>query len=391
MPGARNGGEKPAEEVDAPPADVKPIHKVDSLADLSPMPSLQKLNSFGLSPNPIKANASEAPPSLRGRSLGRIRAPPRLRRHLLEAGSDRDPSSVRPIKRSRRTSEGARGVDVNEFEGVDLAGISRKFPEEKRMQLAARIDASAEEVAGAWAALLLAQTGMRYAEWANTTQRVEQTKQNTLRIVKAVVDYLTTASQAKLRRTISYIVAKRRRQGFGHEEVITSMLLLRRSFEKGCGPINGEAGFLIDAVTRVMVGEVATYLHAINPLEESAPEVCLAEDDDDELGVERPEDVNLTAIDSHQTPHVVEDVRPPMHLFIVPKVPAQYVRAREGGAPIMLAPLWSPRRARTLGSVDVAPRHGAAQRRHRQQPIRHRGVHRVRVLRARVEGDRPAG
>ena len=30
-----------------------------------------------------------------------------------------------------------------------------------------------------------------------------------------------------------------------------------------------------------------------------------------------------------------------MHLFIVPKVPAQYVRAREGGAPIMLAPLWS--------------------------------------------------
>ena len=39
MPGARNGGEKPAEEVDAPPADVKPIHKVDSLADLSPMPS----------------------------------------------------------------------------------------------------------------------------------------------------------------------------------------------------------------------------------------------------------------------------------------------------------------------------------------------------------------
>ena len=134
------------------------------------------------------------------------------------------------------------GVDVNEFEGVDLAGISRKFPEEKRTQLAARIDASAEEVAGAWAALLLAQTGMRYAEWANTTQRVEQTKQNTLRIVKAVVDYLTTASQAKLRRTISYIVAKRRRQGFGHEEVITSMLLLRRSFEKGCGPINGEAG-----------------------------------------------------------------------------------------------------------------------------------------------------
>ena len=69
--------------------------------------------------------------------------------------------------------------------------------------------------------------------------------------------------------------------------------------------------------------------------------MCLAEDDDDELGVERPEDVNLTAIDSHQTPHVVEDVRPPMHLFIVPKVPAQYVRAREGGAPIMLAPLWS--------------------------------------------------
>ena len=128
------------------------------------------------------------------------------------------------------------------------------------------------------------------------------------------------------------------------EGVITSMLLLRRSFEKGCGPINGEAGFLIDAVTRVMVGEVATYLHAINPHEESAPDVCLAEEDDDELGVERPEDVNLAddgQIKAHETPHVVEDVRPPMHLFIVPNVPAQFVRARQGGSPVMLAPLWS--------------------------------------------------
>jgi hypothetical protein len=40
---------------------------------------------------------------------------------------------------------------------------------------------------------------MRYAEWATTPQRVEQTKQNTLRIVKAVVNYLTTASQAGIR------------------------------------------------------------------------------------------------------------------------------------------------------------------------------------------------
>ena len=118
----------------------------------------------------------------------------------------------------------------------------RPCPREKRLELAARIDASAEAVAGAWAGLLLAQTGMRYAEWATTTQRVEQTKQNTLRIVKAVVNYLTTASQANLRQTISYIVAKRRRQGFGHEEVITSMLLLRRSFEKGCGPIEAGQG-----------------------------------------------------------------------------------------------------------------------------------------------------
>ena len=169
-------------------------------------------------------------------------------------------------------------------------------------------------MAGAWAALLLAQTGMRYAEWANTADRVEQTKQNTLRIVKAVVDYLTTASQAKLRRTISYIVAKRRRQGFGHEEVITSMLLLRRSFEKGCSCLaDGEAGFLIDAVTRVRVGEVATYLHAINPQEERTNDYthCLAEEDDDDIGVERPEDVNLSTADDrqilkHETPHVVE-------------------------------------------------------------------------------------
>lgn len=269
--------------------------------------------------------------------------------------SDRDPgSSVRPIKRQRRLSDGVHknlraDVDVEAVQGVDLAGISRTFPEEKRIALAKKIEANSEEVAGAWAALLLAQTGMRYAEWANTADRVEQTKQNTLRIVKAVVDYLTTASQAKLRRTISYIVAKRRRQGFGHEEVITSMLLLRRSFEKGCSCLaDGEAGFLIDAVTRVMVGEVATYLHAINPQEERTNDYthCLAEEDDDDIGVERPEDVNLSTADDrqilkHETPHVVEDVRPPMHLFIVPNVPAQFIRARQGGSPVMLVPLWS--------------------------------------------------
>lgn len=70
-------------------------------------------------------------------------------------------SGVRPIKRSRIDSEhrhSTEGLPPNEFEGVDLAGISRKFPQEKRLELAARIDASAEAVAGAWAALLLAQT-----------------------------------------------------------------------------------------------------------------------------------------------------------------------------------------------------------------------------------------
>lgn len=350
MPGTRNGGTAAAGDADGDarrtpagaksspaenfvtPADAKaPVAPGESPADaqaVRSLPSFSRLASDGL--------------GTRG-SAGS---------DLKSENSDRDPGSgsVRPIKRQRRTSDGAGAknlradVDVVAFENVDLAGISRAFPEEKRVELAARINARAEEVAGAWAALLLAQTGMRYAEWAHTPQRVEQTKQNTLRIVKAVVDYLTTASQAKLRRTISYIVAKRRRQGFGHEEVITSMLLLRRSFEKGCGPINGEAGFLIDAVTRVMVGEVATYLHAINPQEESAPDVCLAEEDDDELGVERPEDVNLAdteEIKAHETPHVVEDVRPPMHLFIVPDVPAQFVRARQGGSPVMLAPLWS--------------------------------------------------
>jgi serine/threonine protein kinase len=352
MPGTRNGGtpaaggtdgdarrtpagakSSPATEDLVTPADAKAA-TVESPADaqaVRSLPSFSRLASDGL--------------VTRGSAGSDLKS---------ENGSDRDPGtasgSVRPIKRQRRTSDGAAtknlraDVDVVAFENVDLAGISRAFPEEKRVELAARINSRAEEVAGAWAALLLAQTGMRYAEWAHTPQRVEQTKQNTLRIVKAVVDYLTTASQAKLRRTISYIVAKRRRQGFGHEEVITSMLLLRRSFEKGCGPINGEAGFLIDAVTRVMVGEVATYLHAINPHEESAPDVCLAEEDDDELGVERPEDVNLAddgQIKAHETPHVVEDVRPPMHLFIVPNVPAQFVRARQGGSPVMLAPLWS--------------------------------------------------
>ena len=319
MPGTRNGGTAAASDADGDarrtpagaksspaaeelvtPTDAKgPVAPGESAAEtqaVRSLPSFSRLTSDGL------VTRKSAGSDLKS-----------------ETGSDRDPGSgsVRPIKRQRRTSDGAgtknlrADVDVVAFENVDLAGISRAFPEEKRVELAARINAQAEEVAGAWAALLLAQTGMRYAEWAHTPQRVEQTKQNTLRIVKAVVDYLTTASQAKLRRTISYIVAKRRRQGFGHEEVITSMLLLRRSFEKGCGPINGEAGFLIDAVTRVMVGEVATYLHAINPQEESAPAVCLAEDDDDELGVERPEDVNLAddgQIKAHETPHVVEDL-----------------------------------------------------------------------------------
>ena len=350
MPGTRNGGTAAAGDADGDvrrtPAGAKSspaedfVTPADAKAPVAPGES------------PADAQAVRSLPSFSRLAVDGLVTRGSAGSDLKSENSDRDPGSgsVRPIKRQRRTSDGAgtknlrADVDVVAFENVDLAGISRAFPEEKRVELAARINARAEEVAGAWAALLLAQTGMRYAEWAHTPQRVEQTKQNTLRIVKAVVDYLTTASQAKLRRTISYIVAKRRRQGFGHEEVITSMLLLRRSFEKGCGPINGEAGFLIDAVTRVMVGEVATYLHAINPQEESAPDVCLAEEDDDELGVERPEDVNLAdteEIKAHETPHVVEDVRPPMHLFIVPDVPAQFVRARQGGSPVMLAPLWS--------------------------------------------------
>ena len=326
------------------------VMKVDSVTNLSPLPSIEKVASFGLTPNPsgvppvnpavtasglaTSASPSMDPPAAKPVDSGVTSSG--------ATGSDANAlgSGFRPIKRSRLNSENHdKDVIVRDFEGVDLAGISRRFPQEKRVQLAQKIDDRAEKVAGAWAALLLAQTGMRYAEWATTASRVEQTKQNTLRIVKAIVDYLTTASQAKLRQCISYIVAKRRRQGFGHEEVITSMLLLRRSFEKGCGPVDGEAGFLIDAVTRVMVGEVATYLHAINPHEESQLDVCVATEDDDELGVEHPEDLNLPP--QRHLQQELEDVRPPMHLFIVPKVPAQYVRAREGGTPIMLAPLWS--------------------------------------------------
>ena len=346
------------QEVNGTAGDVASVKKVDSVTNLlSPLPSIEKVASFGLTPNPsgnpplnpavnaMKKSgsglATSASPSANAGGAGGKAADSGVTSSGA-TGSDANAlgSGFRPIKRSRRSSENHdKDVNVRDFEGVDLAGISRRFPQEKRVQLAQRIDEHAEKVAGAWAALLLAQTGMRYAEWATTASRVEQTKQNTLRIVKAIVDYLTTASQAKLRQTISYIVAKRRRQGFGHEEVITSMLLLRRSFEKGCGPIDGEAGFLIDAVTRVMVGEVATYLHAINPHEESQLDVCVATEDDDELGVEHPEDLNLPP--QRQLQQDLEDVRPPMHLFIVPKVPAQYVRAREGGTPIMLAPLWS--------------------------------------------------
>jgi hypothetical protein len=59
-----------------------------------------------------------------------------------------------------------------------------------------------------------------------------------------------------------------------------------------------------------------------------------------------PEDVNLSPHEGSrgghgESPHMGEDVRPPLHLFIVPKAPAQFIRARDGGAPIMLAPLWS--------------------------------------------------
>ena len=360
MPGTRNSGNPSvnAEDVSATPAGGKNAGGAPDAMDsdlvtpvgvgkIGDVPGFSRLASDTL--HPLKSGGSGGFIHTSDANISTVRSG--------DSFSDRDPgSSVRPIKRQRRLSENLgqknlrADVDVEAVQGVDLAGISRTFPEEKRVELAKKIDKNSEEVAGAWAALLLAQTGMRYAEWASTPQRVEQTKQNTLRIVKAVVDYLTTASQAKLRRTISYIVAKRRRQGFGHEEVITSMLLLRRSFEKGCkSEASGEAGFLIDAVTRVMVGEVATYLHAINPHEERTnahPDVCLAEEDDDDIGVERPEDVNLyTADDSqiaaHETPHVVEDVRPPMHLFIVPNVPAQFIRARQGGSPVMLAPLWS--------------------------------------------------
>ena len=195
MPGTRNGGTAAAGDADGDarrtpagaksspaenfvtPADAKaPVAPGESPADaqaVRSLPSFSRLASDGL--------------GTRG-SAGS---------DLKSENSDRDPGSgsVRPIKRQRRTSDGAGAknlradVDVVAFENVDLAGISRAFPEEKRVELAARINARAEEVAGAWAALLLAQTGMRYAEWAHTPQRVEQTKQNTLRIVKAVVDY----------------------------------------------------------------------------------------------------------------------------------------------------------------------------------------------------------
>ena len=208
----------------------------DSMGDIRTLPSL------GLSPYPSGGEATttatvaaasnaafrarlDAPSNLEETpsSLGNNDRKPSLSRLNSNASGasgrsslDIPSGSARPVKRGKRDSwnnnHNVDGVNVEDFDDVDLAGISRKFPQEKRLELAARIDARAEDVAGAWAALLLAQTGMRYAEWATTQSRVEQTKQNTLRIVKAIVNYLVTASQAKLRQTISYIVAKRRRQ-----------------------------------------------------------------------------------------------------------------------------------------------------------------------------------
>ena len=206
------------------------VMKVDSLTNLSPLPSIEKVASFGLTPNP--SGVPPVNPAVTASGLATSASPstdPAAAKPVdsgvtssRATGSDANAlgSGFRPIKRSRLNSENHdKDVIVRDFEGVDLAGISRRFPQEKRVQLAQKIDDRAEKVAGAWAALLLAQTGMRYAEWATTASRVEQTKQNTLRIVKAIVDYLTTASQAKLRQCISYIVAKRRRSNcpFGCE------------------------------------------------------------------------------------------------------------------------------------------------------------------------------
>jgi len=74
------------------------------------------------------------------------------------------------------------------------------------------------------------------------------------------------------------------------------------------------------------------------------------------LGVQEPEDKNQDEDIAMAPPAFnIEDVRPPMHLFIVPKVPAQFIRARDGGTPIMLAPLWS-RAAHEPAGLWVWPR-----------------------------------
>ena len=136
MPGTRSGGDRAAanRSAEPSPAAAKKDEEMeeDPGAETTMLPSAPSSDlARGDSTGGLGAPSSTAPSSDRG-----------------------DPgSSVRPIKRSRRSSEGpsakamVSSLDVNEFEGVDLAGISRKFPQEKRVELAARIDASAEAVA----------------------------------------------------------------------------------------------------------------------------------------------------------------------------------------------------------------------------------------------------
>ena len=156
------------QEANGTAVDVASVKKVDSVTNmLSPLPSIEKVASFGLTPNPSGGNpslnlavnamkksgsglATSASPSADAAGAGGKPVDSGVTSSGA-TGSDANAlgSGFRPIKRSRRSSENHdKDVNVRDFEGVDLAGISRKFPQEKRVQLAQRIDEHAEKVAG---------------------------------------------------------------------------------------------------------------------------------------------------------------------------------------------------------------------------------------------------
>ena len=115
------------------------VMKVDSVTNLSPLPSIEKVASFGLTPNP--SGVPPVNPAVTASGLATSASPstdPAAAKPVDSGvtssgatGSDANAlgSGFRPIKRSRLNSENHdKDVIVRDFEGVDLAGGVRRAP-----------------------------------------------------------------------------------------------------------------------------------------------------------------------------------------------------------------------------------------------------------------------